>query len=159
MVEYVPVYLIIYNIPNEDGLFYVERSLDNGNKVKLYVGVNEIRNKMKMLRFRFYEILKKYGVIKTKLGRLVDAVNAPLLRKELLEWKKEYAAIQKDIDLFIKNPQSFKNGDHVITQVIKHKLPWPPKDFNILDIFFVEIVGPINLPKKLYGQLIQEAIG
>jgi len=155
---YVPVYLVVYNVPSEDGLFYVERTLDNGNKVRLYVGVNEIRNKMKMLRFRFYEILNKYSVIKTRIGKLVSAENAPLLRKELLEWSREYAAIQKDIDLFIKNPLAFKGGDFVIDQVRKYGLPWPPKDFNIQDRFFVEIIGPVNLPKKLYDQLIQEAI-
>lgn len=44
--DYIPVYMVIYNIPSEDGLFFVERSLPNGNKIKLYIGVREIRNRM-----------------------------------------------------------------------------------------------------------------
>ena len=113
---------------------------------------------MKELRYRFYEILERHGVVKTRLGRIVDADNVVSLRRELMEWRREYLSIQKDIDLFIKNPLAFKGGDLVLGQIRKHHLHWPPKDFNITDRFFLEIIGPIKIPKKLYDQLILKAI-
>lgn len=156
--DYIPVYMVIYNIPSEDGLFFVERSLPNGNKIKLYIGVREIRNRMKYMRFKFYEILKKYGVLKTKIGRIVDSDSAPYLRLELEEWRKDFLALQRQIDRFVEDPLSFPDGDFVIKQVRKYGLKWPPKDLNITDTFFMKILGPIRLPRKLYMQLVIESL-
>ncbi|RLE87053.1 MAG: hypothetical protein DRN04_18645, partial [Thermoprotei archaeon] len=81
--EVVNVYLLYYSIPSEDGICFVERTIDRELKIKCKVIPSEIRNRIKSLRFKFYDILKQYGIVKTEVGRLVKAEDVAALKASL----------------------------------------------------------------------------
>ncbi|NPA98029.1 MAG: hypothetical protein GXO43_01485 [Crenarchaeota archaeon] len=155
--DYVPVYLVLYNIPSEEGKFYVERRLDNGQKIKIKIVPDVIINKLKNLRFKFYKILCKHHVVETRLGRIVDRDEIPSLQKELDKWTSEFIQIQVLLDDFLAMPWIYKEWEEIQKNISLYKIEWPPKDLNIIRDFYLRIEGPIFLPKKLYDSLILRA--
>lgn len=156
--DFVEVYVVRYSIPSEDGKFFVERTLDNKRKIKVRIIPSIIRNKVKRLRFEFYEILKRHNVIKTELGRLVDPVEVPSLRMELEEWKNEFLEIQDLINDFLTNPWKYEDWISIQKDIKRFNIKWPPKNLNIIKDLYVTIEGPISIPKKFYDILITKAL-
>ena len=81
--DYVENYVLRCNIPSEYGKFLVERTLKDDRKIKVQIVPSEIRNKIKNSRFRFYQILSKYRVYKTKFDKIVDPENVSYLEAKL----------------------------------------------------------------------------
>ena len=154
----VSIYVVRYRIPSEDGKFFIERTLDDGRKIKIQIVPREIRNKIKNLRFKFYQILGKYHVYKTDFGRIVDPENVAYLEAELREWFNEYLSVQKLIDRYLERPWEFSDWPIIRKYIEKYGIKWPPKDLNIARNAYIAVEGPIKIPKKLYDQLILKAI-
>ena len=156
--EMVSVYVVRYRIPCEDGRFFIERTLDDGRKIKVQIVPREIRNKIKNLRFKFYQILRKYHVYKTDFGRIVDPENAPYLGAELREWLNEYISVQKLIDRYLKRPWEFSDWPIIRKYIEKYEIKWPPNNLDLAKDVYATVDGPIKIPRKLYDQLILKAI-
>jgi len=156
--DLVSVYVVRYRIPCEDGRFFIERTLDDGRKIRVQIVPREIRNKIKNLRFKFYQILSKYHVYKTDFGRIVDPENAPYLGVELREWLNEYISVQKLIDRYLKRPWEFNDWPNIRKYIEKYGIKWPPNNLNLAKDVYATVDGPIKIPRKLYDQLILKAI-
>jgi len=152
----VEVHVVTYHIPNEDGLFYIERKI-NDRPVKFLVAPREIRRRMKYLRFRFYELLKTYG-IKTEIGWIIEEDKLPEFKKALSKWLNEWEEVKKAISHFIVTPHDFNDWPEIAENIKTFKLPWPPKNWlSYLNKLSVEII-PIKLPRHKYHELIEKAI-
>ena len=155
--EVINVYLLYYRIPSEDGYFYIERSKGSEIKERYLIVPRKIRNKVKALRFEFYEIMKKHGVVKTSIGYLVPEENVEELRLALRKWIMKWKETQKDLDTFLKDPQSFKDWPFIMKVIKEFNLTWPPKNLDLAKRVRIEFLGPLKLPKTLYNELLEKA--
>jgi len=156
--ETIEAYILRYCIPNEDATFYIERAAGNGVRRKFLIVPREIRNRVKGHRFKFYQVLEKFNIINTDLGRLVSAEDIAELRKELNTWLKEWNEIQREIDEFIRDPSNYRDWVFIREIIRKFNLSWPPKDFNLAGRVWVEFLGPIKIPGHIYNRLVEKAL-
>ena len=152
----IKVYVLRYNMPSEDGVFYVERSQGPKVKKRYLIVPKDIRNDVKQLRFDFYNILKQYNIMKTDIGRLVPANEVVALRKALNEWLRKWFKVQRKINEFIKQPEKYSEWSFISEVIKKYDLKWPPKNLNIADKVKVEFLGPIKIPKPIYRKMITQ---
>jgi len=153
----VNVYLLYYRIPSEDGYFYIERSEGSEVKGRYLIVPKRIRNEVKALRFEFYEIVKRYDVVRTPIGYLVTEDNAKKLRIALRKWVSKWKKVQEDLDLFLKKPQSFKDWPFIMKVIKEFNLTWPPKNLNLENRVRIELLGPLKLPRSLFEELLEKA--
>jgi len=154
------VYIVYYRIPSEDGFCFVERTVDRELKLRYKVIPSKIRNRIKALRFRFYNILKEHGTVKTEIGRIVKAEDLGALKAKLYSWLKEWKHVEQLINDFINNPVNFNDWPAIRKTIHELGIPWNELVSKLKNIplkLRIEFIGPLKLPRSLYEELLEKA--